>query len=427
MGVVNFMYSTINKREINSNNVVSSSLNSFYYMDLLLEAVVIQRDDRIIYFNTSFINLININDRNKIIGEDFYDILGIDKENIQNIDSNKVLDIEIKSIKVKNFYGNDHDVEIKSTIKKDNHHNEEIIIIRDITPYNAIYEELQMKLAKDEMLLQKTIEYDKLKADFISNISHELRTPLNILLSSLQMLNIFTDNIDAKEIISIKNYLRIMKQNCYRLLRLVNNFIDVTKIDAGFRKLNSKNINIIRAVEEITSSVVEYMKNKNIEFIFDTEVEEKIVSCDEDKLERIILNLLSNAIKFTAPGGKIVVNIYDRDPNIIVSVKDTGIGIQEDKLKVIFDRFGQVYNTVTRENQGSGIGLNLAKSLVELHGGKIEVKSTYGLGTEFLIYLPVNKDESIYEIEENLSKEYEKGKESNIDKLNIEFSDIYLV
>ena len=421
------MCSNILKEKFNNDTSKTFNSNSFYYIDFLSEAVVIQRNDRIIYSNISFVNLIRIYNKSKILGQNFYDLFHIDKKNLKAVDSSELLDTKIKSIEIENFCGSSLDIELKSSIKKCDTLNEEIIIIRDITKNKTFYRQLQNKISEEEILLQKNIDYDKLKTEFLSNISHELRTPLNILLNSLQMLTIFTDNVDTKDIINIKDYLKIMKQNCYRLLRLINNFIDVTKIDAGFRKLKSKNINIVRSVEEITSSVVEYMKNKNIEFIFDTEIEEKIVSCDEDKLERIILNLLSNAIKFTAPGGKIEVNIYDRYSNIIISVKDTGIGIPEDKLKVIFNRFSQVYNTITQENQGSGIGLNLAKSLVELHGGKIEVKSIYGEGTEFLVYFPVNKDEHFYQAEMNLPKECETEIKNNIEKMNIEFSDIYLV
>jgi PAS domain S-box-containing protein len=535
----------------NDDATISFSTDSFYYMDLLPEAVVIQRDDIIVYFNSSFGNLTNKHNLENIMGESFYNIFQIDKERLQNITSNTSSDTKIQFIEIQNFDGSALDVEVKSSISSINYQNQEVIIIRDITmtrntrknlaksqikyekllgilpdaicihnndtysfvnenfakmfgyesaneiigmpiksivhpeyhekmhkrfsdvlnseealaplflkckskdglekhiesnstmllyndeinvisvlqdiTYKVNYEELQMKMVEEEMLLEKTIEYDKQKTLFLSNISHELRTPLNILLSSLQMLNIYTNNMDNMEVLSIKNYLRMMKQNCYRLLRLINNFIDVSKIETGFYQLNSKNVNIVNIIEEITLSVVDYMKNKNIDIIFDTEIEEKIVSCDEDKLERIILNLLSNAIKFTAPGGKIQVNIYDGDSSITISVKDTGVGIPEDKLKGIFDRFSQVNNQLTKENEGSGIGLSLVKSLVEMHGGKIEVNSIYGEGTEFLIYFPVDKSEDFYQIEMDLSTQCESTLNSNIEKMNIEFSEIYLV
>ena len=289
-------------------------------------------------------------------------------------------------------------------------------VLQDVTEDKLIEVELRKAKAEAEA-------YDRLKTEFFSNISHELRTPLNILLSSLQLINIYVYKLQGNEGEDIKKYLGIMKQNCFRLLRLINNFLDITKIDAGFYNLNEGKHNIVSIVEDITTSVVEYLKNKNIQIIFDTEIEEKYISCDDDKIERIMLNLFSNAIKFTNPGGKIEVNIYERNNEIIISVKDTGIGIPKDKLTSIFDRFSQVDKTLSRNKEGTGIGLALVKSLVEMHKGKIIVKSTYGEGTEFLIHLPENSNK-IDDNDVNLNNKYEDKKESNMEKMNIEFSDI---
>ena len=296
-------------------------------------------------------------------------------------------------------------------------------VFQDITERKLV--EVELRKAKDA-----AEAYDRIKTEFFSNISHELRTPLNIIFSSLQLLNIYIYKIDADETEAIKNYLGIMKQNCFRLLRLINNFLDITKIDSGFYNLNEGRHNIVSIVEDITSSVVEYVKDKNIQIIFDTEVEEKYINCDDDKIERIVLNLFSNAIKFTKRGGKIEVNICIGEGEVIISIKDTGIGIPKDKLAGIFDRFSQVNKTLTRNKEGTGIGLALVKSLVEMHGGKIEVKSIYGEGTEFLIYLPATVSEDIKPIDDNrfiLNNQYEDKKDSNIEKMNIEFSDIYKI
>ena len=213
-----------------------------------------------------------------------------------------------------------------------------------------------------------------------------------------------------------------MKQNCYRLLRLIDNLIDITKIDSGYLDINEINSNIICLVEDITVSVADYIENKGLSLIFDTEVEEKIIACDPEKIERIILNLLSNAVKFTPCGGNIMVNIEDGIENICIKVKDTGRGIPAEKLNSIFERFVQVDKSLARDNEGSGIGLSLVKCLVELHGGTISVKSKVGYGTEFSIYIPCKlvdnevSDESAY---------CGAKSESCIERINIEFSDIY--
>ena len=273
---------------------------------------------------------------------------------------------------------------------------------------------------KSKELLNEAIAIDELKNDFFSNLSHELRTPLNVIMSSLQLLD-SQKNIDTNTITDeYGKYCRIMKQNCYRQLRLVNNMIDSTKIDSGFFEINLHNHNIVSIVEEITLSVSDYIKNKGIKLVFDTDVEEKITAIDMDVIERIVLNLLSNAIKFTNDGGIISVNIYDKGETILISVKDNGIGIPIDKHKFIFERFRQVDKSLTRNHEGSGIGLSLVKSLLEMHDGKISFKSEPNKGTEFFIEIPIRlvPDDVTIEKDDIL-------KQNNVEKIHIEFADIY--
>jgi len=267
-------------------------------------------------------------------------------------------------------------------------------------------------------LLNESREKNKFITEFFSNISHELKTPLNVIFSSLQMLDLYNENIEEEIIAKRKKYLEIMKQNSLRLIKLINNLLDMTKYDSGFITLNSKNGNIVSLVEDVTMSIVSFAENKQIEIIFDTEVEEKQMAFDGDKIERIILNLLSNALKFTNKGGKIFICIYDHADSIDISVKDTGIGIPKDKQELIFERFGQVDKTLRRNYEGTGIGLSLVQSFVELHKGKIRVNSEIDKGTEFIITLPV------YLVEENDNEKKEIEK-SIVERVNIELSDIY--
>ena len=259
-----------------------------------------------------------------------------------------------------------------------------------------------------------------IKTQFLANISHELKTPINVIVSALQMTNIIIGDIeliDTKE--KLFKYSAMMKQNSYRLIRLINNLIDITKVDSGFINMMRRNLDIVKIVEDITLSVASFVESKQIELIFDTDVEEKITACDPDKIETIIFNLLSNATKFTNAGGKITVNIFDKEDYILISVKDTGIGIEEADKQKIFGRFSQVDDTSHRNNEGSGIGLSLVKSFVEMHGGEITLESTYGIGSNFLIKLPILL---IDEIEE---KNADSVIESYVHKMNIEFSDVY--
>jgi signal transduction histidine kinase len=296
-----------------------------------------------------------------------------------------------------------------------------LLLVRDIS-FRLKEKLLKEENEKNKKLLDESILSETLKTEFFSNLSHELRTPLNVILCTLQLLESTTNcSYDIDKEGKFKKYMNIMKQNCYRQLRLVNNMIDITKLDAGFFELNLQKCNLVNVVECVTMSVVEYIKNKSIELTFDTDIEECVMSCDPEKIERVILNLLSNSIKFTKPGGCMTVNMYDKGNNIIISIKDTGIGIPNDKLGIIFDRFRQVDKSLTRKQEGSGIGLSIVKSLVELHNGNISVLSEYGKGTEFIIEFPVivlPEENDIYSIIEDELQE-------RIDRINIEFSDIY--
>ena len=249
---------------------------------------------------------------------------------------------------------------------------------------------VQSTESKLKIAIKEAEAVNNVKTQFLANISHELRTPINVILSALQMNNIIVkdiDSLDTKK--KLNKYSDMMKQNGYRLIRLINNLIDITKLDSGFMNMNRMNLDIIKIVEDITLSVAGFVESKQIELIFDTDVEEKITSCDPDKIERIMFNLLSNAIKFTNPGGKITVNIFDKEKNIIISVQDTGIGISEENKQKVFKRFLQIDDTLHRESEGSGIGLALVKSFVEMHDGEISIESTYGKGSTFIIKLPI--------------------------------------
>lgn len=261
------------------------------------------------------------------------------------------------------------------------------------------------------------------KSIFLTDISHELRTPLNIILSSVQLIDLYLDSETAIDKNKFKKKLYLQKQNCYRLLRLVNNLIDITKIDAGHFTMKFRRYNIVELVESITMSIGPYMDNKGIQLIFDTEVEEREIFCDLDAIERIMLNLLSNAVKFTPTGGIVHVKLDDMGDYIKIAIKDTGIGIQRDMLDKVFERFRQGNNLLTGRNEGSGIGLNLVKHLVEKHKGRIYVRSEYNKGSEFIVELPVANGQQ--ETEFGVCHEY-KVDNNVVQKINIEFSDIYM-
>lgn len=261
------------------------------------------------------------------------------------------------------------------------------------------------------------LEDNKLKLDFFVNISHELRTPVNLISSTIQLIKLNLKNLSKEDENIISKYIDIMESNSMRLIRLINNLIDSTKIDSGFVKFTPINADIIKFVEDVCDSVVDYVDFNKMNLIFDTDREEEIVLFDPDIIERILLNLLSNAVKFNKVDGTIYVNLYTKEDEIRITVRDEGIGIPKEKLSSIFKRFEQLQTKNKIEKQGSGIGLYLVKSLVTLHGGNIKVESKVNEGSKFIVTIPKKVLENG---EELVIDEKEKANR----KASIEFSDI---
>lgn len=281
----------------------------------------------------------------------------------------------------------------------------------------------RQKAEEERLAYKEALEMESLKNEFMANMSHELKTPLNIIYSMLQLVELElgkvalgrTDEIDQKK---LKRYRDVSKQNVFRLLRLINNITEISHIGAGYYSVKLVNCDVIKVIEDITMSVVDYVKNEKRNIIFDTEIEELVMGCDPEKVERIVLNLLSNAVKYTEEGGDIRVNLEVKEGNLVILVKDNGIGIPRDKQASIFERFVQVDTSFTRKCEGSGIGLTLVKCLVELHNGVVHVESELDKGSTFIVEIPIE------EAEEKLAVDINIGN-ALVEKCRIEFSDIY--
>ncbi len=226
-------------------------------------------------------------------------------------------------------------------------------------------------------------ELDTLKSRLYTNITHEFRTPLTVIMG---MANSIKGHTKEKELI---------QRNSQNLLQLINQLLDLSKLDSKQLKIEYTQGNIVNYLQYLTESFYSMATDKNIRLTFYPEVKSLIMDYDEAKIQHIIYNLLSNAIKFTPEEGKVILHLQEikkeEKPLLQIKVSDTGIGINETDLPKIFNRFYQADASSTRRGEGTGIGLALTKELIEMMGGTINVKSKLGEGTDFLILLPIVK------------------------------------
>jgi len=383
-------------------------------------AIFIHRDNKLLFANERALKLVGLPNEFKLNNQSFLDLIpseekGNIKEKFFTIYSEKKTMFSFESLIMNK---NRVIIAVQNISSYFTYQGQPAIISKlyDISSEKQVAQ-LKIDAEKNVELLNETYEFNNSIIELFSNISHELKTPLNVIFSAVQLLSVF--KVTAKDFESKKDtYLMIMKQNCYRLMKLINNFLDITKLDSGLIKINLGNYDIVKIVEDITLSISTNIKINNIMLIFDTNIEEKIMAFDPEKIERIMLNLLSNAFKYSKPNGMIFVTLTDKKDRVYISVKDTGIGIPDDKKLLIFERFGQVDKTLKRVCEGAGIGLSLVKSFIEMHNGTIKLKSNPEFGSDFIIMLPV--DITHYDNDES-NFVYE----TNIDRINIEFSDIY--
>ncbi|HSY19597.1 MAG TPA: ATP-binding protein [Candidatus Acidoferrales bacterium] len=248
---------------------------------------------------------------------------------------------------------------------------------------------LRYELDKNRKSLEQTnhklIELDKLKSRFFANVSHELRTPLTLLLGPLEVLiQKFSQSVDT----SSQEMLQTMHANGMRLLKLINDLLELIRLEAGRLEIKTEPLPVLDFMNGIASSVRQMAREKNITFETQSAPELGTILADRDKLEKIVLNLLFNALKFTPAGGRVWFRAEQKDGHFVIVVGDTGKGIEEKSLPFVFDRFWQEDGSSKRKFQGVGIGLALVKELTEMMGGLVSVQSQLGKGATFTVRLP---------------------------------------
>ena len=278
------------------------------------------------------------------------------------------------------------------------------LVLREITDYKnnlevkvetrtAELKKAQSNLSKTIQLLQET---QSAQNHFFTNISHEFRTPLTLILGPA------TQILELAKVDKVKENARLIHRSANKLNRLANQLLDISRIESGKMKLNTSTLNLVTIINEIVSSFQSFAERKNIAFKLCSDEQEIFLFLDKDKIDKIFSNILSNAFKFTPSGGSVEVKIkYPSFPSLLkgelkgcfaeISVTDSGIGIPKEQLDKIFDRFYQVDHKLSKEYEGTGVGLSLTKELIELHKGKISVESEEGKGSIFRVFLPLGK------------------------------------
>lgn len=370
MGNLNTKIVEKNKELEFSQNIVMKKEKIFksFFQNVPIPLIILNKETlRITFANSSFINVEN-KSLKSIINKKLASVINIDEGKFNNLNYSEGKRIFRGSI------SNEEDLKyfdielIDSSTSSD----EIILILNDVTS--------KVKVDSMKEAIQNKILEENLKRDFLSNISHDLKTPINVIYSATQLEECLlkNNNIDG-----LKKYNTISKQNCISLIRLANNLIDTSRIESDYISANLKVKNIVEIIENIIATLVDYAHNNNVDLIFDTNEEEVYVELDEDFMQRIIVNLISNSIKFCNYNGMIKINVRASYKKVVVSVQDNGIGMEEEFIKDIFNRYSMGKNNEAKSNKGTGIGMFVVKRLMEIQNGNVFVNSKIGEGTRF--------------------------------------------
>jgi len=259
-----------------------------------------------------------------------------------------------------------------------------LLSIEDITQRKKFEEKLKKHTAEIEIA-------NKSKSDFLANMSHELRTPLNAIIGFSELLK---DEMIGQLLPKQKNYITDIFLSGKHLLSLLNDILDLSKIEAGKMTLDLEKTELPLLFESSLSIVKERALKHNIKLNLDIKEDVRQIYVDTRKLKQVIYNLLSNAVKFTPDGGRIYVKVKKVSKLLEFSVTDTGIGISKEDITRLFQPFVQLESSLNRKHKGTGLGLSLVKRIVELHGGSVEVKSELGKGSCFTVRIPYRTEQN---------------------------------
>ena len=415
----NLYYNLLDEREKlkqNIEKIEEVNFNMEYYKiiyEQLLKnmpsGIIISHKHKIMFVNNKVLKLFKLDSEENIINKNISDLIyKEDREKydktIKSIDKNEKKESVIHTrFSYNNVMFEAQEIRFYETVHQKTF---------QVSIIDSIEDKIKLEDAKRELQLRDVME--KTRDEVLSNISHEFKTPVNVIYSTVQIQDL---NLQKEDYDKILEFNKLIKQNCNRLIRLINNFIDSTKLENNKVEIHKKRVNIVSITEDITMSVINFAKRQKIDVVFDAEQEELYCDIDIDQMERIMLNILSNAIKYNKPNGNIDVIVKDRKEKVYIDVIDSGIGIPKDRINTIFDRFErmEIKNAVIKE--GSGIGLSIVKKLVDALDGEINIESEVDKGTTVRLIFKKSKNqngiEEVYDISQHLEE-----------KVNLEMSDI---
>ncbi len=262
---------------------------------------------------------------------------------------------------------------------------------RTLKDLDLAYRRLETMAIELERARRAADEARRLKAEFAANISHELRTPLNLIIGFSEMMALAPHTYGEPLPPAYRGDVQAIYRNAKHLSNLIDDVLDLSQIEAGRMGLVKEPISILKVIEEATATVIHLFESKGLSLTVEAPEDLPIVQADRTRIRQVLINLLNNAVRFTDEGG-VTITVTSNDHEVTVAVADTGIGIAEEDLPKVFEEFRQLDGSIRRRVGGSGLGLAISKKFVELHGGRMWVKSKAGQGATFFFSLPLREE-----------------------------------
>jgi two-component system phosphate regulon sensor histidine kinase PhoR len=229
---------------------------------------------------------------------------------------------------------------------------------------------------------------EQIRKEFVANVSHELRTPITAIQGFAETL--LDEDLSPEQ---ARQFMQILRDEADRLSHLTQDLLELSRLESGSVRFDKKEVEIGSLVAAVVEKMMNHVKQSGLSIEYEPDGEGHFAWVDAMRIQQVLINLIENAVKYTPPGGKIFVNVVEKDRYVVITVRDTGIGIPEQDCERIFERFYRVDKARSRKSGGTGLGLSISKHIVEAHGGYITVHSEVDKGSTFAVHLPKSAPE----------------------------------